>query len=209
MTRNRLAPGDIHWRASCVADGTATPDDARELISEFVRQARTGSLEPRLIEHVSDCFAAFLAEEKRLLPAPEAARSGVTPVRVATLEEAFGMIRAMRGRPDPDRDTSCIVAMEVLERMLSGETLEVALEFVAADRRAAALPISSETEVRETWAKYKSDGLLWLRISRLCDIDPSAPRWTPTEMERLTELFGGEPWFVPPGVDPKATWMHR
>jgi hypothetical protein len=199
-----LGPGNISYIASTVRDGTSTPDEAKRLLAEFVRQATGGDVEPQLIEHVRDCFAAYIARKRRLMPAPEVGRPGMTLVKIATLEKAFGLIRHTSGRPVIDRDTHCVVAMEVLKRLLVGETLEVASEVVAADRRSAGLPISAETDVRDAWAKHKMDGIFYLRISRLREVDPSAPPWTLEEFARLTELFEGEPWFVPPGVDSQA-----
>jgi hypothetical protein len=201
-----LSGGDIHWRAERVADGTGTPEEARELIAEFVRQARASRLEPRLIEHFSDCFAAFLAGERHLLPVPEAGRFAPTPVPIQSLEKAFGLTRTTRGRPSTDRETRCAVAMAVLGRMLSGETLEVAAEMVASERRQKCLPISSETEVRDAWARHKLDGLLWLRVSRLPEVDKSAAPWAPREVERLTVLFKDVPGFIPPGMSVQDYW---
>jgi hypothetical protein len=198
-----LSPADIHWRASCVADGSAPPESARELIAEFVRQSRSGRIEPRLIEHVSDCFAVFLAGERKLIPSLQAGINCAKPVSIKTLEKAFGLTRVTRGQPAIDEDTQCAVAMEVLDRMLLGDTLEVASEFVARDRWAASLQISSETQVRGAWAKHKMDGLLWLRIYRTSDVSPDGPPWSAAELTRLAEIFKDEPWYVPPGVDAK------
>jgi hypothetical protein len=83
-----LSGADIHWLASCVADGTAKPKEARQLLAEFVRKARSARIEPRLIEHVRDCLDAFLANEKMLLPALDAGRFGLTPVPIHSLEQA-------------------------------------------------------------------------------------------------------------------------
>lgn len=60
-----LGPGNVVFTALGVAEGTATPEEARRLIAEFVRQASVGNVEPRLIEHVRDCFAGYL-QGKRL-----------------------------------------------------------------------------------------------------------------------------------------------
>jgi hypothetical protein len=42
-----LGPGNISYIAATIADGTATPDDARRLLGEFVRQAHAGTVEPQ------------------------------------------------------------------------------------------------------------------------------------------------------------------
>ena len=70
-----LGPGTEHHIASCIADGTASPEDARRLLAEFVRQADAkGKVSARLIEHFTDCLRAFLAGKKDLLPAPQEGR---------------------------------------------------------------------------------------------------------------------------------------
>jgi len=199
-----LGNGTINYLASVVADGTATPEEARQLLEEFVRQANTGMVTARMTEHLRDCISAFLVGKKALLPSQEEGRNKVIGVPVATMEKAFGLTRVGPGRVRVDRDTLAQVAKEVLAIRLRDPdaSLERAAAEVADRRKNESLPVSSESQVREAWAKYRAEGLLWLRLSRLREIDPDGPAWTPEEMVRLTALFDGEPWFVPPGADP-------
>jgi hypothetical protein len=197
-----LGPGGINWLASLVDEGTAKREDAIRLISEFVRQSRSGKIEPRLIEHVRNCFLVFLAGE-RILVSWEAGPEKAARVSIGTLDKAFGLTRAAPGRAPMDQDDLREAAMQVLAIRLSdaAASLEQASSDVAEQRKNAGLSVSSDSQVRDAWARYKQDGLLWLRISRLTSVDPSAPAWTEKEMQRLTELFETEPWFVPPGVN--------
>lgn len=199
-----LGDGTIHYLASVVADGTATPEEARQLLEEFVRQASSGMVTTRMTEHLRDCISSFLAGEKELLPSFEEGRTKILRVPITTMEKAFGLKRTGPGRAPLDRDTLGQVAKEVLEIRLQNPeaSLEDAAGEVADRRKRDGLPVSSDSQVREAWAKYKAEGLYWLRVSRLPDVDREAPAWTQDEMARLTELFESEPWFVPPGVDP-------
>lgn len=197
-----LGPGSINWLASNVADGTATPEDARRLLVEFVRQADTGSVHPLLVAHLRTCIGAYLNGRKVLDPAPQAGRDSAVGVLTATLDKAFGLIRVAPGGPRTDRDTKIEVAAEVLGRYLADESLPNAIASVSVDRKARNAPIAWESKIKEAWNEHKADGLVYLRISRLPDVDPSA-HWTPQEIARLNVLFYGELWYVPPGVDAK------
>jgi len=163
-----LGPGNIAYIASTVADGTATPDDARRLLAEFVRQARSGTVEPRLIEHARDCFAAHLAG--------------------ATLDHAFGIPRG-RGHPAIDDDTRALVAMQVLEARLAGKSREMAQGEVADARYDAGLPIHGETQVRDAWKTHRVTGLVWLRALRAVN----KCEWTGAELKRLRTIYKGVP----------------
>lgn len=194
-----LSPAEISWLASIVADGSAKPDEARRLIQEFVRQARTAAIDPRLIGHLQDCFAAFLTGKKELLPSPEAGRNVSVIVKVKTLEKAFGLTRAMSGQPPIDSDTLCAVAMELLEQRLAGVSHQTALTNVAEDRKQAGLPVSSETEIGKAWTDHKRDALVGLRLFRAVGLDPACPYWTSEEMERLAQIYADVPGIVLPG----------
>lgn len=192
----RMSEGAIHWRASIVADGTATPEEARSLLAEFVRQMDAGSVSPRMLEHLRDCFAAFLAGRKRLLPyTPPRDRDDVVTVRIRTLEKAFGLSRPGAGRPRIDADTLTQAAMEVLAARLDGASHQDALAAVAEDRRAAGLPVSNESEIGQAWAAHSRDAPLWLRIAR------DQP-FTPAEIARLSEIYADTPGVVLPGERP-------
>lgn len=197
--REPLGPAQINWLASIVADGTATPDEARELLREFVSQADAGNVSERMIRHMRDCVRAYLQGRKVLLPNSDAGRDKPIDVSIKSMEKAFGLTRVSRGQPRIDRDIHCAAAMEVLERLLTGETLEVASEVVAEDRRENGLPLSSDTQVSDAWAKYKQDALLWLRIARTRDVDLDGKGWTEQELARLCEIYADVPGIVLPG----------
>ncbi len=191
-------PAGISWLCSLVADGTASREEGRLLIETFVRQSDFGSVSQELIAHVRDCFAAFLAGEKLLNPAPESGRATPLKVPIPTLDKAFGLVRATRGQPPVDRDTHCVVAMNVLRRLLQGETVEVATELIAADRKNRGLSISSDTQVADSWAAYKVDALIWLRLSRVV-LDGKSRDWSPDEQARLSDIYANVPGVALPG----------
>jgi hypothetical protein len=196
-----LGPGQLHWLASTVEDGTAAPDEARALLEEFVRQVDAGQLTPRMVQHMRDCTAAFLAKKKVLAPAPRAGRQTPVGVPVPSMEKAFGLRRVTSGAPPIDADSLAEVAMEILERRLAGKSFEEATAAVADDRRLRGARVCSDSQVRGAWASHQYDGLLMLRIARAFE---SSHRWSEQEVERLNELFWGKPWFCPPGADAKA-----
>lgn len=199
-----LGPGQVHWLASIVEDGTATPEEARELLAEFVRQVDSGALSQRMLQHMRDCVAAFLVGKKVLMPAASENRHTPIGIPISDLSKAFGVTRIAPGKPRIDRETLVDVARDVLVRRLAGDSLEDAAGTVAEDRKARRLPVSSETQVRAAWTGHASDALALLRVARLPDVDPSAPPWSPTELDRLNEIFWGQPWFCPPGADARA-----
>ena len=59
-----LGPGNEHHIAQCVADGTASPEEARRLLEEFVRQVGTGAVSPRMLEHFAECIRAYLVGKR-------------------------------------------------------------------------------------------------------------------------------------------------
>ena len=151
-----------------------------------------------MIQHLRDCIAAFLAGKKTLLPAPEAGRNKPTGVPTNKMEKAFGLVRVTSGKPPIARDTLCMVAMEVLERRLLGETFEVARDKVAEHRRANGLQVSSETQVAEAWAAHRTDAIDYFRLYRAFD----HIGWTDFELARLREIYAGVPGAVLPGEKP-------
>jgi hypothetical protein len=198
-----IGPGQIHWLASIVEDGTATPDDARGLLTEFVRQVDAGKVCTRMLQHMRDCTAAFLAGKKTLMPAPRAGRQKPVGVPIPSMEKAFGLKRVTAGAPPIDGDTLAQVAMQVLERRLAGESLEEATGAVAEDRKSKGARVSSESQVRDAWASHQSEGLLMLRMCKA--VEPDSPAWSEQELRRLNELFWGKVWFCPPGADANET----
>jgi len=131
-----MGPGQLNWLASIVEDGTASRDEAEQLLVEFVRQVDRGNVMPRMLQHTRDCFAAFLSKKKTLMPALSEGREKPLGVPIATLEKAFGLTRVAPGNPPVDRDTQTEAAMEVLQRRLSGDGFKVACIEVAATRKA-------------------------------------------------------------------------
>jgi hypothetical protein len=197
MDDDGLGPGTVSYLASCVEDGTATPEEARQLLEEFVRQADKGEVLPRLLGHMRDCVSAYLAKKRVLLPAPSEGRDDPIGVPIPNMEKAFGLKRVAPGQPRTDRDTLTAVAMEVLERRMQGETLEVAAEHVANDRKMRKVPVTSESRIRDAWKRHAADAITWLRIAQ------ERP-WTIEEQARLNELFYGNLWFCPPGADARS-----
>jgi hypothetical protein len=204
---DRPGPAQLNWLASIVADGSATKEEARALLVEFVKQVdeRTG-VAPRLLEHLRDCITAYLAGERTILPSPDAGRNESIKVGIDSLDKALGIARVFKGRPPLDRDTRVTAAVELLELRLQGVAHQEALAAVADDRRARGLPITSETEVGAAWADYKRDALVWLRIYRTVDLGESAAGWTDGEMERLKSIYADVPGIVLPGEKP---WQGR
>lgn len=197
-----LGPAGINLLASNVADGTASPDEAGRLLVEFVRQADAGSVHPLLIAHLRACIGAYLKRRKVLDPAPGHGRDKPYGVPIPSMEKAFGLTRVAPGGPRTDAQTQIEVAAEVVERCLAGDSLNNAIAAVSVDRKARGAPVAWERQIKSAWKAHKADGLWFVRISRLPDVDPSA-HWTPQEIARLNELFYGELWYVPPGVDAK------
>lgn len=200
---DKLGPGGINWLASIVADGTATPEDARRLLMEFVRQADIGDIHPLLIAHLRTCIGAYLNGRKVLDPAPEHGRDKPVGVPIPSMEKAFGLTRVTPGGPRTDADTFAEAAMEVLERRLAGESFQEAAANVAEDRKARQLPVSSDSQVRSAWSRHQADGYLMLRLAKANGVEASPP-WTAAEIDRLTDIFKGKTWFSPPHVDAKA-----
>jgi hypothetical protein len=190
-----LGPGNESWLASIVADGTATKDDATRLLVEFVRQANAGQVSPRMIEHLRDCFAAFLVGKKRILPSRDAGRDAIVSVPIKSMEKAFGLVRISSGQPPIDADTLTEAAADLLEQRVAGTSHQDALANVAENRKAAGLQVTSETEIGAAWAKHKLDALIWLRASRSFD----NLGWSREEMDRLPEIYSDVPGAVLPG----------
>jgi hypothetical protein len=193
-----LGPGQANWLASVVADGTAKPEEARQLIEAFVRQVDAGKLDPTLVAHVRDCFAAFLAGKKTLHPAASAGRASSVNVRIQTLEKAFGLTRVTRGQPPLDDDVLIEAAAELLEERLAGRSHQDALANVEESRRAAALPAAAQSQIGEAWAAHKRDALVWLRLGRSL----RGEAWTNDEIEQLREIYADVPGVTLPGEKP-------
>ncbi len=85
-----------------------------------------------------------------------------------------------------DDECMTVAAMAVLQHRIEGET------HVDAITRVAASHDLSKSDVDRSWAGKKHDALTELTIGRVVDACP----WTEAEIERLFEIFSGEPWFA-------------
>jgi hypothetical protein len=159
-----------------------------------------------MIEHLRDCFAAYLEAKKQLLPSREAGRDTAVSVPIKTLDKAFGLTRIASGQPKVDSETHGTVAAQVLAEMLAGESETAAICTVAVDRKERGEQVSSESQVRDSWTHFKHDGLLALRIARIEDGWPNEGYWTNSEIVRLCEIYADVPGVVLPG---EKAWHGR
>lgn len=142
-----------------VAEGTATPDQARRLLAEFVEWHEHRATPPdNLIAHAAHCFAAYLSSERRLCPAHDDGKC-VKKVGVRTLDQAFGVVRLTSGRPATEPAVRRGVATAVLQRLIKGDSLDAAAFDIEVERKQKQQPLASETEIREAWADYKREAL--------------------------------------------------
>lgn len=205
---DHLSPANINYQRWHVAEGVATPDDAKRLLREFVRQApammeylgRAQSGDQRgwqyLVEHLSACIGAYLAG-RRVLEKRDPADDTIT-IQTKTLDKAFGVVAARAGRPDIDSNVLGEVAGQMLRELLRGRSQEDAAMVVSVERKDAGLQVTSESQIRDAWAKHKGDGWASLRLMRIMGLEPGG-WWTDDELTRLTEIFWDVPGFVRPG----------
>jgi hypothetical protein len=192
MEDELLAESTIDSYAIRVADGSAKPEEAEELLADFVRRCdRNAPIPEMLLRHFADCLRSFLSGYRVLL-ASGTSKPGATAT-IETLDKAFGLSRPFKGAPPIELDIYKEVAMQVLEKRIAGRSLEKAWGEIADARRKASLPLSSDSQIRAAWAKYKLDGYLWLRANRSDNANP----WSAAELARLTEIFSNEPWWRP------------
>ena len=208
---DRLSPPNINYFAIEVARGDATPEDAKRLLREFVRQApvmigylsRARGGDQRgwqyLVEHMAACVGAYLSGRKTLEKRDPG--DDTITIQTKTLDKAFGIVRARAGPPPIDDDTLGEVAGQVLREMLRGASLEGAAHNVGVERKAAGLRLTADTEIRDCWARHKMAGWLSLRLMRIWGIEPGG-WWTDAELARLDEIYRDVPGFVRPGERP-------
>ena len=84
--------------------------------------------------------------------------------------------------------TMTVAAMAVLQHRLAGESQASAVSRVAASHRL------NRVEVDRAWVERKRDALTELTIGRVVDACP----WTEAEIDRLAQIYSGEPWFAVP-----------
>ena len=205
---DHLSPANINCQRLRVAEGGATPDDAKRLLREFVRQAlammkylgRADCGDQRgwqyLVEHLGACISAYLAGRK-VLEKRDPADDTIT-IQTKTLDKAFGVVAARAGRPDVDPDVLGEVAAQVLRELLRGQSVTDAAIAVSVERKHASLQVTSESQIRNTWIKHKGDGWASLRLMRIMGLEPGG-WWTDDELARLTEIYWDVPGFVRPG----------
>ena len=170
----RLSTSRIHHIAWAVGDGTARPDEAAQLLREFV--ACVNAHEPlpeRLREHFRDAFLRYLSGS-------------------CGIEAALGMVRGSKGHPGADEKRNQMIAAAVLKRRLAGDSLNTAAAAASEEFHLG------ETQVRKAWADHKYGALTLLLMSRPPDKYP----WSPEEVRRLTKILGKERWFTAPGKSP-------
>ena len=85
-------------------------------------------------------------------------------------------------------DEHTVAAMAVLQHRLEGESHHRAVWRVSMSHALSTL------EVDRSWTDRKRDALTELTIGRVVDACP----WTEAEVERLFQIFSGEPWFTLP-----------
>ena len=85
-------------------------------------------------------------------------------------------------------DEETVAAVAVLQHRLLG------MPHCSAISRVSATHALSAVEVDRSWSSHKRDALTELTIGRVIDACP----WTEAEIERLLQIFSGEPWLTPP-----------
>jgi hypothetical protein len=181
------------WR---VADGTATPEEARRLIVEFVAQADAGAVAPELFRHVVDCLRTFAQGERELRPNRNEGRERPEAITVATLDGAFGLTRPRRGKPRNAPAEDATVAVEVLDTALRERcSVPKALERVAETHLTNGRPPWSVSQIKHLWSVHKAAALPMLRLQR-------GKPWTPDEITRIVKLYARTPGVVLPGEAP-------
>lgn len=91
-------------------------------------------------------------------------------------------------RSGSEDEQMTVAAMAVLQHRLAGESHADAVGRVAASHAL------SRGEVDRSWTDRKRDALTELTIGRVVDACP----WTESEIDRLVEIYSGEPWFAAP-----------
>lgn len=165
-----LTPATIIQIAYEVREGIADPDDASRLLAYYCECIDTNApTPPQLTQHLKDSFLEYLSGAK-------------------TIEAALGL-RRKRGRPKADEETRTYMALEVLIRRMRNISHQDALAQVAEEFS------HGVTVVGESWAAYKQDAYHLMRAMKY--LEGSA--WDRSEIERLSEIYKDEPWFVAPG----------
>lgn len=160
-----ITPATIFQIAWEIRDGEADPDDARRLLEHFC-ECPQHLLPNSLHEHLRLAFGAYLRGEK-------------------TIDAALGLTKR-KGRPRADQDMRTRMAVEVLRRRMDGVAHQECLELVSEEYG------FGTTIVGESWRQFKQTALIVLDLE--CSRRESG-NWSPSEKNRLIEIFGSEPWF--------------
>lgn len=169
---NRLSDSKINLIAFDVRDGTASQEDARLLLMEFVESVQDDRSELRvsriLLEHFRDCFASYLNGERGI-------------------EAALGLARRRSGRPRADDRRHQDIAADVLRERMYGRSLEEAADLVSERYHLR------ETQVRQAWGRWKQTAFVILLQERVARGPGS---WDPEEKARLSKIFRNEKWWA-------------
>ncbi len=170
-----LTHADIWHVAWDVREGKADPVKASLLLEKFCNEFDSGMFnsgnltQDYLLRHLRDAFRAYLNKEK-------------------TIASALGLVKKA-GRPKADEQDRMQMAAEVLRKRMAGKSHQVALFEVSA------ILSCGETIIAEAWAAWQLEAIDLLRLERTGNDFP----WTPTEIQKLDEIFGGKPWYWMPG----------
>lgn len=174
----RLSPGTLAYLVSKVEDRTIDPDEARQLLAEFVACARTHEAIPeRLVEYLRDAFSAYLTECRN--------RHDIAPPE--HLGRALGLVRATAGNPGTDERKSLRIAVSIMRVRLAGDTAESAIAY-AMDRWQC-----GRTTATDAWRERKRDALTEIRVERA----GARQEWTRNELQRLHHIFQNDRDAIP------------
>ena len=176
-----LSEAGIRGRASQIADGTASLEDATELIAEAARQCASGRVTSEMCQYLADSFQCWISRKRLLNPTLDGNGRSFGHVRVATLDKAFGLQRATSGQPPIDNDTLCEVAAEVWKCVLTGKSPTDAIAIVASQRRRRRQRVTSKRDVAGAWSSHRVDGLRELRLLRSF----AGQGWSQAEVAKL------------------------
>lgn len=169
-TQDRLSPGNLAYLVSRVEERSADPDEARQLLAEFVACVRGHEAIPeRLLEYLRDAFASYLAESDRQFAAAPPEHLG----------RALGLVRARAGNPRTDETKALRIAQHILAARLSGSTAQDAIDAAIEDCQCG------RTTATDAWRERKRDALVEIRIARAV----ANQEWTQDELQRLAHIF--------------------
>jgi hypothetical protein len=171
---DELTPATIFSIVWDVREKTADPADVKRILTYFCGLVEEGrSLPIEILDYLKDSFRLYLADTTK------------------GMESALGLKRGKRGRPKASADKRTAIATEILRHLLGGCNSEEAISRVGNEFH------KESSVLYQAWAAHKQDALFVLRVERALDKYP----WTQEEVQRLSEIYSDEPWFIPPGKD--------